>query len=102
LIKLIVPAAQTIIDERDRARSGILQVRDQVDGNFDSLYDALDSDIDSLRDAIRASPRNPETIRNLIQKIADKWPTTLILFQEKISNSLQQIGCPISELASLP
>jgi hypothetical protein len=102
LIKVIIPAAQTIIDERDKARSGILQVRSQVDGNFDALYDALNSDIDALRDAIRASPRNPETIRSLIQKINDKWPTTLTLFQEKISNSLQQMGCPTSELASLP
>jgi hypothetical protein len=102
LTKMIIPAAQIILDERDKARTSILQVRGQVDGNFDSVYNALDSDIDALKDAIRVSPPNQRTIRDLLQKIADKWPTTLDLFEQKILNTLEQMGCPTPQLAALP
>jgi hypothetical protein len=83
--------ARRIIDERDKARTGIRQVT----GNLDKIYDELDSDIDDLKKMIDTPPVDLKIVQMLLQKIADKWPTKLKLLEQLAQASLQDIGCPI-------
>jgi predicted nucleic acid-binding Zn-ribbon protein len=86
-----------IIDERDKARSGI----QAISTNLTRVYDELDSDIDELKRILDNPPADQAQVKALLQRIADKWPTKMTLIEELAQNSLKQIGCPI-QFASNP
>jgi hypothetical protein len=95
--RVIIPRARRIVDERDKARTGIRQ----VSNNLDRVYNELNSDIDELKKVIDTPPVDVKTVQVLLQKIGNKWPTKLKLVEELALASLQGIGCPI-QLASNP
>jgi hypothetical protein len=90
--RITLQRARQIVDEReDKARIGIRQVTT----NLDHVYDELDSDIDDLKKLIDTQPLDLKSVQMLMQKIASKWPTKLMLLEQLALTSLQQIGCPI-------
>jgi hypothetical protein len=95
--KTILVRARRIVDERDRARTAI----QSLTNNLNRVSDELDSDIDDLKHVLDNPPVDQTQVQSLLRKIADKWPTKVRLLEEIAQNSLQQIGCPM-QFASNP
>jgi hypothetical protein len=86
--EVLIPKAQHIIDERNRAREGINRIAD----NLSLIYRSLDSDIDEAEHLLKTQSNDPRMLYETLQRISDSWPTKQQLMEAQMTNILNQFG----------